>query len=332
MQAVICTRYGPPEVLQLREVARPTPQADEILIAIRATTVSARDFRIRSFTVPPSYWIPSRLALGLLRPRHAILGAEFAGEVAEIGRGVTQFRPGDQVFGLVGHSEGTYAEYLCRPEGRKQGAIGPKPAGLSYAEAAAIPFGGLTALHFLLAAAIRPGQRVLIYGASGSVGSAAVQLAKHYGAEVTAVCSTANLDLVRALGADEAVDYTREDFARRPERYDVVFEAVGKSSLAACLRALRPGGVLLHAVAAPGVSARMRWAARTTYRRFVGGGPTPAAADLAVLKDLVEAGSLRPVIDRRYRLDQIVEAHRYVDGGHKRGAVVITVGDGQDGR
>jgi NADPH:quinone reductase-like Zn-dependent oxidoreductase len=323
MKAIVCTNYGPPEVLQLREVEKPTPKEHEIRIKGYATTVSARDTRVRSFTVPLSFWLPARLALGLRKPKTAILGAEFAGEVEAVGKGVQRFKIGDQVFGDTGHTLfGTYAEYFCIPE---NGCVAIKSSNTTFEEAAAIPFGGLTALHFLRQGKIQSGQNVLIYGASGAVGTFAVQLAKYLGAEVTGVCSTTNVALVKSLGADRVIDYTQEDFTKNGATYDVIFDTVGKSSFSDCLRSLKKEGVYLHAVVAPALGVRMRLTAMTSSKTLIGGTATAKAEDLMELKELVAAGKLQPVIDRRYPLEQIVEAHRYVDKGHKKGNVVITV-------
>ena len=322
MKAIVATKYGPPEVLQLREVAKPVPGDNEVLIKVYATTVTAGDARVRGFIVPPSAWLPARLTLGLRKPRKAIPGMVLAGEVEAVGKGVTRFKKGDQVYTYDITRLSTYAEYACVPE---SSALALKPASISYEEAAAIPFGGITALHFLRRGQIQRGQRVLIYGASGSVGTFAVQLAKHFGAEVTGVCSTANVELVKSLGADRVIDYTKEDFSRSGETYDIIFDTVGKSSLAACLRSLKKGGVYLQAVAGPAQLLQMRWAALRSGKTLIGETAFPKTEDLHFLTELVEAGKIRPVIDRRYRLEQMVAAHRYVDQGHKKGNIVITV-------
>jgi NADPH:quinone reductase-like Zn-dependent oxidoreductase len=306
MKAIVCTRYGPPEVLRLADVASPTPKQNQVCIRIVATAVTSSDCAIRGLKFPFAYRILARLALGLTAPRRRILGMVLAGEVASVGRDVRSFKEGDQVFGLDRHIFGTYAEQVCWPH---DGVLAGRPVNLTYEEAAAIPFGGLLALHYLRRANIRSGQRVLIYGASGAVGTSAVQLARYFGADVTGVCSTANLDLVQSLGAATVLDYTREDFAQRGEHYDVIFDAVGKRKSAKALRhsskALTPTGICVS---------------------VSDGSPKLLTTDLLLLKQLAEAGTLRPVIDRRYPLEQIVEAHRYVDTGHKRGNVVLTVG------
>ncbi len=311
MKAVVFTKYGPPEVLHFTELAQPVPKDHEVLIKIVATTVTVGDTRMRSFTVPRGQWLPARLYLGILKPKRPILGMELAGTVEATGKDVTRFRPGDAVFAStfeVGF--GGYAEYKCLPE---DGLLAPKPANLSFGEAAAAVGGGMTAWRCLQRGRIQPGQAVLVYGASGAVGSNAVQMASHhFGANVTGVCSTANLELVRSLGASQVIDYTREDFSQNGAQYDVVFDAVAKIPPAHAKKALKPGGVYLNVHRdAHAVSGQVRW------------------AELLALTELIEAGKLRPVIDRVYPLEQIVEAHRYVDQGHKKGNVVITVAHGE---
>jgi NADPH:quinone reductase-like Zn-dependent oxidoreductase len=307
MKAVICTKYGPPEVLQIKEIEKPAPGDNEVLIKVYATAVTSGDCRCRGFTIPANFSILTRLAmrlaLGITRPRKPILGLVLAGVVETTGKGATRFKAGDQVFGDTGMRFGAYAGYTCLPE---NATITIKPANITFEEAAAVPFGGTTALHFLRKGKIRRGQNVLIYGASGAVGTSAVQLARYFGAEVTGVCSTVNRELVKSLGARTVIDYTKEDFTKRNERYDIVFDAVGKTSESLCRKALAPGGKF--------VSVMKGYAGESTE-------------DLVLLKELVEAGKLQPVIDKCYPLEQIVEAHRYVDQGHKKGNVVITVGE-----
>ncbi len=307
MKAVVYTEYGPPEVLHLTEIAKPVPKDNEVLIKVHATTVTVGDTRMRSFTVPRGQWLPARLYLGIRKPRRPILGMELAGEIEAIGKDVTRFRPGDAVFAStfeVGF--GGCAEYKCLPE---DGLLAIKPANLSFGEAAAAVGGGMTAWRCLQRGRLQPGQSVLIYGASGAVGTNAVQLAsRHFGADVTGVCSTANLNLVRSLGAVRVIDYTRDDFTGDGPIYDVVFDAVAKVAPSHARKALKTTGVYLNAHKHSDAPAKVRSAA------------------LLAVKELIEAGKLRPVIDRVYPLEQIVDAHRYVDQGHKRGNVVITIG------
>jgi len=323
MKAIVCTKYGPPEVLQLKEVEKPVPKENEVLIKIHATTVTVADYRVRGFIVPPSFWLPARIALGLLKPKKDILGMELAGEIESVGKNVTKFKIGDRVYALTGHATfGAYAEYKCLSEEKLISII---PANITYEEAAAIPLGGLTALYFLRKGNIKIGKKVLIYGASGSVGTFAVQLVKHFGAEVTGVCSTANLELVKSLGADKVIDYTKEDFTRNGETYDIIFDAVGKSSISDSVKSLNKDGIFLHAVATPAVSIRMKWTSMMTGKKLLGGETIEKIEDLVFLNNLLEAGKVKTVIDRTYPLEEIAEAHGYVEKGRKKGNVVITV-------
>lgn len=324
MKAVVYEQYGPPDVLEFREIEKPTPKDNEVLIKVSVTTVTVADSRVRGFIVPPSYWLPARIALGMTKPKNAILGMELAGEIESVGKDVTRFKPGDQVFAsTIEHGFSAYAEYKCLPE---DGLLAKRPASVTCEQATTLPIGGRTALYFLREANIQPGQKVLIYGASGSVGTFAVQLARYFGAEVTGVCSSANLELVKSLGADRVIDYTQEDFTQNGETYDVIFDTVGKASYTGCLKSLKKDGTYLQAMASPGIELRMRWTAMTSGKKLVGGGPPPKSEDLVFLKELVETGKIKPVIDRVYPMEQIVEAHRYVDKGHKKGNVVIVVG------
>ena len=323
MKAVIYKKYGSPDVLELCEVEKPAPKDNEILIKVYATTVTVADVRSRSFNVPKSFWLPARLALGIRGPKKAILGAELAGEVEATGKEVTRFKKGDQVYAAMLGKFGAYAEYRCLPE---NAVVSIKPNNLSYEEAAAVPNGAIAPLYYLRDKGnIQSGQKVLIIGASGSVGTFAVQIAKFYGAEVTGVCSAKNFELVRSLGADKVIDYTIEDFSAQAETYDVIFVAVDKCSFPACMRSLKKGGVYLN-VTAPLPNLQMLRAKGTTGNKLILGENAPEdAEDLVYLKQLVEEGKLKPVMDRVYPLDQIVAAHRYVDEGHKVGNVAITV-------
>lgn len=322
MKAVVCTAYGPPGVLQLRDVEKPVPGDKEILIRVRATTVAAADFRIRSFTVPLAYWLPARLALGIRKPRNPILGVELCGEVESVGRDVTRFKAGDRVFAATLKDFGAYAEYKRLPA---DGPVAIMPAGLSHEEAAALPIGARTALHYLRKADIRRGQKVLVYGASGSVGTYAVQLARYFGAEVTGVCSSANAALVHSLGAAHVLDYAAPDFLQKLGLYDVIFVAVDKLPFPVCNKHLHKGGVYQN-VTSPFKSPAMIRASLLDKKKVMMGENVPESAEyLQAIKTLVESGALRPVIDRVYTLDQVVEAHQYVDKGHKKGNVVISV-------
>lgn len=320
MKAIAATHYGSPEVLQLKEVEKPKPKDNEILIKVHATTVNVGDCRMRSFTVPPLFWLPGRIALGFRKPRNPIFGMELAGEVEAVGKTVKRFKPGDQVFASTFKDNfGAHAEYKCLPE---DGAVVIKPNNITYEEAATLSIGANTALFFLKKGNIEPGQKVLINGASGSVGTFAVQLAKCFGAEVTGVCSTANLELVKALGADKVIDHTNEDFTKNGETYDIIFDAVGKTTLSKCKSSLKNKGYYLHTAMA-GAELIGLWYSMTTDKKIIGGTAVPRAEELVFLKELIETGRLKPVIDRSYPLEQMAEAHRYVDQGRKKGNVVI---------
>jgi NADPH:quinone reductase-like Zn-dependent oxidoreductase len=319
MRAVVHDRYGPPEVLHLADVERPVPADDEVLVKVHATTVNRTDCHRRA--ADPFLW---RLMAGLRRPKHRILGGELAGEVEEVGAAVTEFAVGDQVFGTSGPKLGAHAEYMCR---RASGLIAHKPAGVTFEEAAAVPDGALSALGGLRDAGLREGQRILVYGASGSIGTAAVQLAKHFGADVTAVCNTKNLELVRALGADRAIDYTHEDFTKNGETYDVIFDAVGKHSFRRCRGSLEPGGVYIPTDGLRNFIWAL-WTKRIGDKKVRFALPRWTRQDVLFLKELIEAGEYRAVIDRTYPLEEVVEAMRYVETQQKTGNVVITVNGG----
>jgi NADPH:quinone reductase-like Zn-dependent oxidoreductase len=323
MKAIVWTKYGSPDVLQLKEVEKPIPKDNEVLIRIYATTVTAGDCEARALKVPIWLSIFIRIYVGLLRPtRIKILGQELAGEVEAVGKDVKLFKKGDQVFGATGFGLGSYAEYKCLPE---DGAVAMKPANLTYAEAAAIPVGGLEALYFLRKGNIQSGQKVLIFGAGGSIGTFAIQLAKYFGGEVTGVDSTGKLEILRTIGADRVIDYTQEDFTKSGETYDVIIDVIGKSTFSGSVRSLKQNGRYL--LANPGLSqlVRGRWTTLTSSKKVILGSAIQKTEDLIFLKKLIEAGKIKPVIDRRYPLDQTAEAHRYVDTGQKKGNVVITV-------
>ncbi len=318
MKAVVYTEYGSPDVLHMEEVAQPAPKDNEVLIRVHASTVTTGDCNARGFVfVPPGFRLMSRLMFGLRKPRKPILGVELAGEVEAVGKAVTHFRKGDLVFGLDGTDRGAYAQYKRMPEGR---GLALKPANLTFEEAAAVPNGALTAWTFLhKIGKIQPGQNVLIYGASGSVGTFAVQIARHLGAEVTGVCSTRNVEMVTALGAHKVIDYTREPFTSSGETYDVIFDTVGKLPFARAKSALKPQGLYLAGARGIREFAQMLWTSLRGGQKVLAGMSSERREDLLHIKALVEAGALRPVIDRCYPLEQTADAHRYVDGGHKEG-------------
>ncbi len=330
MKAIVYTEYGPPDVLHLQEVEKPTPQDNEILIKVHATPVNfgditARNFKAispRKFNMPFLFWLPARLTFGFRKPKKRILGSEFAGEIEAVGKEVKQFKKGDSVFGYRAMNFGAYAEYLCVPE---DGLVALKPPQITYEEAAAVPYGALTALNLLRKVNIQPGQKVLINGASGGIGSYAVQLAKHLGAEVTGVCSTPRVELVKALGADKVMDYTREDFTRSSESYDLIFDILGKSSFSACKRVLKPNGRYLLASFKMKQLFQMLWTSITGGKKVVCALSTEKKEDLLFIQGLVEAGKIKSIVDRCYPLEQAAEAHRYVETGYKQGSVVITV-------
>jgi NADPH:quinone reductase-like Zn-dependent oxidoreductase len=315
MQAAVYTRYGAPEVLQVKEIARPVPKDNEVRIKILASAVNSGDCRLRKadpFAV--------RFFFGLLKPQKSILGGVLSGEVEAVGKNVQAFKIGDPVFGMTMLQFGAYAGYICLPE---TGALALKPAQLSHEEAAALPFGGNTAWHFLQKADIQPGHKVLIYGASGAVGTAAVQIAKSLGAEVTGVCSTANMEMVKALGADHVIDYTKTDFSKTGERYDVVYETVNKAPVSACAAALKSNGKLLLGAAMLSEMLHGAWISLTTHQKVVGGVAAETPENVAFLRDLAAKGQLKAAIDRTFPLEQIAAAHAYVDKGHKKGNVVL---------
>jgi NADPH:quinone reductase-like Zn-dependent oxidoreductase len=323
MKAMIWTKYGSPDGLQIGEVEKPTPEDNEVLIRVHAATVTAGDCEMRSLKFPLFLSLPMRMYVGLTRPtRIKIIGQELAGEIESVGQAVKRFKKGDQVFAATGLGFGAYAEYKCLSE---DAVLVIKPANMTYEEAAAVPVGGLEALHFLRKANILSGQKVLINGAGGSIGTFAVQLAKHFGAEVTGVDSTGKLDMLRSLGTDHVIDYTQDDFTQSGETYDVILDVMGKSSFSRCIRSLKPNGRYLLLNAGLSQMVRGRWTSMTSSKKVIMGAASQKREDLFFLKELLEAEKIKAVIDRCYLLEQIAEAHRYVETGQKRGNVVITV-------
>ena len=326
MKAIVWTKYGPPDVLQLKEVQKPTPKDNEVLIRVRATTVTAGDSEMRRLKIPVLLRLPMRIYNGFSKPKKiTILGQELAGEIESAGKDAKLFKKGDQVFATTGLCFGAYAEYICLPEEPRMGVLVRKPVNMTYEEAAAVPTAGLEALHFLRKANIQSGQKVLIIGAGGSIGTFAVQLARYFGAEVTGVDSTGKLDMLRSIGANHVIDYTQKDFTKSTETYDVIFDVMGKSSFSGSVRSLNQNGRYL--LGNPGLTqiVRGRWTSMRSSKKVIIGGAVQKTEDLLFLKELIEAEKLKSVIDRSYPLEQIADAHRYVDTGHKKGNVVIMV-------
>ena len=326
MKAIVCTAYGGPDVLKLEEVEKPRPKDGEVLVRIHATTASRADCEIRRFEFPAWIWLPLRLAFGVVRPRVRILGQEFAGEVEALGDGATSFAPGDRVYGTTGIGLGAYAEYVCVGGRRAGSVVAPMPATMSYAEAAAVPCGATEAFRFLRKGGIGAGQRVLIIGAGGSFGTYAVQLAKHAGAEVVAVDSAGKLEMLREIGADQVIHYTERDFTDGAGDFDIVFDVVGRAPFGRVVRLLRPRG--RYVVANPHTPQFIRglWASLTSDKKMIFSSGTATDEHLRAVTELVEAGELRPVIDRQYPLERMAEAHRYADTDQKQGNIVIVVG------
>ena len=327
MKAIVWTKYGPPDVLQLKEVEKPTPKNNEVLVKIYATTVTAGDCEMRRMGNPIFYRLLMKMYIGFRKPkRKTILGMELAGEIESVGKDVKLYKEGDQVFAATGIAGmGAWAEYICLPEEPDGGVLALKPANMSYDEAAAVPVGGLEALSILRQGNVQSGQKVLINGAGGTIGTFAVQLAKSFGAEVTGVDSTSKLDMLSSIGTDHVIDYTQEDFTKSGETYDIIFDVVRKSSYSGCIRSLKKKGIYLQTN--HGLSRRVRglWTSMTSSKKVISGTIPEKNEDLIYLKELIEAGNLKSVIDRRYPLEQIAEAHRYVETGQKKGNVVINV-------
>ena len=331
MKAITFTEYGSPAVLKLKEVEKPAPKVNEVLIKIRATSLNVGDLWARNFkaitpgkfSMPLPFWLPARMFFGWTKPKINILGSEFSGQVEAVGSDVKRFKKGDRVFGYRGQSMGANAEYLCVSE---SGMIAPMPANMTYEEAATIPYGALTALSLLRNVNIQPGQKVLVNGASGGIGSAAMQLAKHFGTHVTGVCSTLRVDFVRSIGADKVIDYTKEDFTQNGETYDLILDIMNKSSFARCKDSLTSTGIYLLASFKMKQVLQMVWTSLTGGRKVVCALSGEKPADLLLIKELAEAGKIKAIIDKRYPLEQTAEAHRYVENGHKKGNIVISVG------
>jgi NADPH:quinone reductase-like Zn-dependent oxidoreductase len=322
MKAIVCTKWGSPDVFELKEVEKPTPKDNEVLIRIYTATVIAGDCEMRSLKFPILLRLLMRIGFGFRGPRKKILGQELSGEIESVGKDVKLLKEGDRVFAHTGFSMGAYAEYICLPE---EGLLAIKPANMTYEEAAAVPVGGLEALHYLRKGNIRSGQKILINGAGGSIGTFAIQLARYFGAEVTGVDSTEKLDMLRSIGADRVIDYTQEDFTKSGQTYDVIFDVVGKSSFSGSIRSLKQNGRYLLANPRLSQMVRWLWTSIISGKKVIGGNVSYRPEDLIFLKELIEAGKIKSVIDRRYPLEQIAEAHRYVEKGHKKGNVVITL-------
>jgi len=321
MKAVVYTKYGSPDVLQLTEMAKPTPKDNEVLIKLYATTVTSGDWRARSLNMPTGFGLMGRLIFGILRPRQPILGQELAGTIEAVGKDVSKFKIGDSVFAYSGANLGCYVEYKCMPE---DGLIVLKPPNLTYDEAAALSFGGTTVVDFFRKANLQPGEKVLINGASGGVGTAAVQLAKHFGADITGVCSTANVALVKSLGATAVVDYLKEDFTKNGKTYDVIVDTVGTAPFLRSKDSLKESGRFLLILGGLSDMLRIPWVSITSNQKIIAGSAAERVEDLRFLAKLAEAGEFKPVIDRRYPFEHIVQAHHYVDTGRKKGNVIIT--------
>ncbi len=322
MKAIVYEKYGPPDVLKIKEVEKPTPRDNEVLIKVHATSVTSADRRMRSLDTPTGFGLAMRLVLGISRPRQPILGSELAGVVEAVGRNVGRFKAGDPVVAFADMRLGCYAEYRCMPENV---AVAHKPRNLAFDEAAALSFGGTTALAFLRRANLKAGDKVLVNGASGAVGTAVVQLARHFGADVTGVCSGANVELVRSLGAHHVIDYTGEDFTQNGETYDVIVDTAGTAPFSRGKGSLNEGGRLLMVIGGLPHMLQIPWVAMTSSKRIIAWAAAQHAEDLRHLTKLAEEGRFRPVIDRRYPFEEIIEAHRYVDTGRKKGNVVITL-------
>jgi NADPH:quinone reductase-like Zn-dependent oxidoreductase len=324
VKAFICIKYGTPDVLQLKEIEKPGPKDNEVLIKVFATTVTVADCRIRGFIVPKSFWLPAKFALGFSKPRQSILGGELAGVVEAVGEKVRNFKVGEKVFAFSEHKLGAYVEYKCTNE---NDLVALKPENLSFEQSAALPFGGITALYFLRKANISKGKKTLVYGASGSVGTYAVQIARYFGAEVTGVCSSENLELVKSLGADNVIDYTENEWTVFNDKFDIVFDAVGKMNIDKVIEISKPQGYYIHTVATPFMEIKLRSKLSKSKIKFVGGTYNANREQMSFIKKLAEENFIKPVIDKAYFFNEMPLAHEYVDQGHKKGNVVIKFTD-----
>jgi NADPH:quinone reductase-like Zn-dependent oxidoreductase len=322
MKAIKCTKYGIPEVLKIVNIDKPKPKNNEILIKNYATTVTIADCRVRGFNVPASFWLFAKLALGFWKPRKPVLGSEFSGIIEEVGKNVTKFKIGDEVFAFTEHNFGAYAEYICINE---NSCIAIKPNNLSFEQSAALSFGGITALHFLKESKIKIGDKILIYGASGSVGTYAVQLSKYYGAIVTGICGTENLELIKNLGADNVIDYTKTDLTDISEKYDIFFDAVGKGNISKSIKLIKPYGRYIHTVADIFTDIIIKLKLFGKEIKLIGGTYNANIEQINYIGKLATEGIIKPVIDKKFSFEEIISAHEYVEKGHKKGNVIIKI-------
>ena len=324
MKAVVCTKYGNPNVLKIIEIEKPVPKDNQILVKNFATTVTVGDCRVRGFKVPPSFWLPARIALGFSKPKQNILGGEFSGKIEKIGKNVRKFNVGNEIFAFTGHKFGAYTEYVILEE---NDCIALKPENLTFEQSAALCFGGISALNFFERSNIKNNDKVLIYGASGCLGTYAVQLAKYFGAIVTGVCSTNNIDMVKNIGADNVIDYTQTDLSEVKESYDIFFDTVGKGDIEKSIKLIKPNGLYLHAVTDPFTEIRINKKLKNTNIKLIGGTYKPTINQINKIRKMAEDNKIKPVIDKCFSINNIVSAHEYVDKGHKKGNVIIKVID-----
>ena len=322
MNRIVCRKYGPPDVLQIEKTKKPKPKDHEVLIKVYATTVTVADCRIRGFKVPTSFWLPARFTLGFFKPKQSVLGSELSGIIESVGKNVNRFKVGEKIFAFLEHRFGAYSEYVCVDE---NACITQKPENLSFSQSAPLSFGGITALYFLKKGKVTKSDKILIYGASGSVGTYAIQLAKYLGADVTGVCSAENMKLVKKLGADKVIDYTNPNWTDFNEKFDVFFDAVGKNNIPKSIQMINPRGRYIHTVTDPFTEAKIRFYLLKSNIKFIGGTYQATLEQIKDIAKLAEEGFIKPVLDQQYKFDEIVSAHDYVDKGHKKGNVVITI-------